>query len=477
MYKLLPGLIAFAFYLLLVSPEVFACRDPRNQQSLFFDSIPEPPPEADVIAEVVLTDVHEGDVNGVAAATIVQILQAFSNRVFQHEKAIVKYKFSSCGPNAHNDDTGIIIAKIATDLEGRLVLCPYSRSLGHDSRIDVSSATKECQAIEVETLRQLELAAKQGDAKAQFELGKKYRQAKNGTEAVKWFKLAAAQSHAEAMLELGWIYDLGHLGVQEDATEAMKWYALAAEQGLYDAKVGLDTLKKMQVLTPMAEKGDAEAQYRLGTIYHGRRRDGPESLKWVKLAAEQGHVKAMSELGFMYRLGNGIVTQDFSESAKWYRLAAEQGDAEAQFSLGKLYDTGLFHDKGICPGRTTYGCVQSKVKAVEWYRRAAEQGVVDAQYALGVMYQKGDGVERNKTEAVKWLWLAAKQKDSYAIATLTKMYLEGQLGAKNGAEAEKWYRWAAKVGDKRAEEALESLEKQRSSRHFKSNQSPRAPQQ
>ena len=49
-------------------------------------------------------------------------------------------------------------------------------------------------------------------------------------EAVKWYRLAAEQGDANAQYNLGLMYDNGQ-GVPQDYAEAVKWYRLAAEQG------------------------------------------------------------------------------------------------------------------------------------------------------------------------------------------------------------------------------------------------------
>ena len=59
----------------------------------------------------------------------------------------------------------------------------------------------------------------------------------------------------------------------------------------------------------------------------------------------------------MYANGEGIV-QDEAESVRWYRLAAEQGHATAQFSLAFRYVTGA-------------GVPQDDVQAHMWYNLAA----------------------------------------------------------------------------------------------------------
>ena len=63
--------------------------------------------------------------------------------------------------------------------------------------------------------------------------------------------------------------------------------------------------------------------------------DYAETLKWYRLAANQGHTNARFNLALMYDKGEGVL-KDFVEAAKWYRLAADRGDAGGQFSLGGM---------------------------------------------------------------------------------------------------------------------------------------------
>ncbi len=54
-------------------------------------------------------------------------------------------------------------------------------------------------------------------------------------EAVKWYRMAAEQGDAKAQSNLGFMYDNGQ-GVPQDYAEAAKWFRLAAEQGDADAQ-------------------------------------------------------------------------------------------------------------------------------------------------------------------------------------------------------------------------------------------------
>ena len=56
--------------------------------------------------------------------------------------------------------------------------------------------------------------------------------------------------------------------------------------------------------------------------------------EWTPLA-EQGDADAQYNLGLMYDQGWGV-SQDYRTAVKWYTLAAEQGDAYAQTNLKEI---------------------------------------------------------------------------------------------------------------------------------------------
>ncbi len=114
--------------------------------------------------------------------------------------------------------------------------------------------------------------------------------------------------------------------------------------------------------------------------------------EWRPLA-EQGNAKAQYNLGLMYRKGQGV-PQDDAEAVGWWCKAAEQGDAAAQNNLGVMYKMGL-------------GVPQDYAEAVRWWRKAAEQGHANAQYNLGLMYKNGLGVPQDEAQGYMWFNLAA----------------------------------------------------------------------
>lgn len=91
-----------------------------------------------------------------------------------------------------------------------------------------------------------------------------------------------------------------------------------------------------------AEKGDMDAEFKLGYIYYngeGAEVNYKKSAKWFKKAAKQGHAEAQFNLAVIYKNGEGL-TKDTNKALKWYTKAAKQGLAEAQFNLGYIYYRG-----------------------------------------------------------------------------------------------------------------------------------------
>ena len=87
---------------------------------------------------------------------------------------------------------------------------------------------------------------------------------------------------------------------------------------------------------PLAEQGDADAQFNVGNAYHtgqGVPQDDAEAVKWYRKAAEQGDVMAQHNLGALYCKGQGV-PQDDVLAHMWFSLAAAQGNEEAVKNRG-----------------------------------------------------------------------------------------------------------------------------------------------
>jgi TPR repeat protein len=169
------------------------------------------------------------------------------------------------------------------------------------------------------------------------------------------------------ILLVGGVLSLALLGVAK---------AGELEDSLAAAKRG-DYATALQLVQPLAKRGDVAAQFMLGGMFDtgkGVPQDPVQAAFWYRKAADQGAPLAQFSLGMMYYTGEGI-PQDYSQAAAWLRKAADQGNSDAEHALGVLYDSG----KGVRKDST---------QAALWYRKAAEQGDVEAQHSLGCGFRR-----------------------------------------------------------------------------------------
>jgi uncharacterized protein len=131
------------------------------------------------------------------------------------------------------------------------------------------------------------------------------------------------------------------------------------------------------------------------------RHDYATALRLIRPLADRGDAAAQYELGDMYYLGKGV-PQAKAEAAKWYQRAALQGQPDAQHMLALSYEYGT-------------GVVENGAEALNWLRRAANQGYAASQRRLGEMYENPErfsgGIERDYVEAHKWFNLSDANGD------------------------------------------------------------------
>jgi hypothetical protein len=115
-------------------------------------------------------------------------------------------------------------------------------------------------------------------------------------------------------------------------------------------------------LVKAAERGDAEAQFRLGKHYSASKnsRDKKLSLDLFERSADQGHPRAAFHAGVMYEQGRGT-KKNMKKALKRYAEAADAGNADAMFTLAKKYEEGA------------PGLKKDPTKAKQWYEKAVSK--------------------------------------------------------------------------------------------------------
>jgi cell division septation protein DedD len=97
--------------------------------------------------------------------------------------------------------------------------------------------------------------------------------------------------------------------------------------------------KAIVELKPLADQGDAGAQYLLAETYFGGHGGTTmEALKWMTASAEQGYAQAQARLGLIYGTGKGVAT-NYIEAYRWFSLAAKHADPKQQRNLKTISET------------------------------------------------------------------------------------------------------------------------------------------
>ena len=154
-------------------------------------------------------------------------------------------------------------------------------------RKQILPAGEEDEASPEEKFKELLAQAKEGDPKAQNELGVMYYTGE-----------AVSKNFAGEVLD-------------NDPELAAGWFYRAAEQGY------------------------ADAQFNLGLMYangEGVELDISKAVELFKEAAAQGNIDAQNNLAALFYTGEGV-ERDVDKAIEWFEKAAAQGNVEAQENL------------------------------------------------------------------------------------------------------------------------------------------------
>lgn len=105
------------------------------------------------------------------------------------------------------------------------------------------------------------------------------------------------------------------------------------------------------------------------------------------------------------------------------RQKAIAGDTVAILEVARRYAKGKGVKRNDVEAMMWYGKVarQGNPEAANWFRDLAEKGSAQAQYNLGVCYENGEGVEKDTSEAMKWYRIASEQGNKDAETALQKL--------------------------------------------------------
>ncbi len=172
----------------------------------------------------------------------------------------------------------------------------------------------------------------------------------------------------------------------------------------------------------------AEELYKRAKNYQygngGLKKDLKKALELFMQAANKGHAKSMTDVGWMNENGFGT-SRNMHVAFEYYQKAADKGERMAINNLGWMYTKGNVVSVNYA-------------KAVELYEKAIALGEPLAMTNLGWMYETGKGVPVDYSQAFKYYKKAADAGDLQGLHNTGWMYAAGRGTAKsprNGAEA------------------------------------------
>jgi TPR repeat protein len=164
-------------------------------------------------------------------------------------------------------------------------------------------------------------------------------------------------------------------------TESPEYRALSDQErvgviGQMAEKQGGFDKQHLMLLTPVAERGNAEAQYVMAMVLcypewrkqgSGISQDKTAAHAWFLKAAKQGHSYAAAEAAKDFFYGDGT-TQDHDQALRWYEAAAQANHPHAQCMASKLY-----MQRFVKSGNT-----QELSKSINWLQKAVDNGDEEA---------------------------------------------------------------------------------------------------
>ena len=218
--------------------------------------------------------------------------------------------------------------------------------------------------------------------RADLDSGLAAYEAGNFATALSELQPLADNGNAEAQFTLSWMYRAGS-GVPADMREAQRLLRLAADQGHGQAQIELSTF----------------LFYGLGSPP-----DIPEGVRLLELAVAQGIPEAQEKLGTIYNVGS-YVKRNLELGTRLLEMAAEQDYAPALYNLGQLH----YYGDG------------DYIAAESMFRRAALMGHADSMFFLGIMYYQGQWLMQDTTKAYMWLHLALNHGSNSASMARTQL--------------------------------------------------------
>lgn len=221
------------------------------------------------------------------------------------------------------------------------------------------------------------------------------------------------------------------VGILRRATRLGSVKAALALADIYMDESNPDTCqpeKGQRLLTRLADRGNAEACYKLGRLL-----DDSRASKYLVEAVKKEYAPAQVFFGELLLLEDAT-QEEIQTGVRLLSHAAESGNIEAQVALAKAFYTGA-----TLPGNPK--------RALYWATKAALSGDVSAQKLVAVIHDDKSSPDCDVRESFFWMHQAAKQRDAYAQGYVGECLQEGRGIRQNTVKAVEFYQKAADQGD------------------------------
>ncbi len=259
------------------------------------------------------------------------------------------------------------------------------------------------------------------------------------------FRRKADAGDVDAQFNLGLAYSGKAVGVTMNIEASLKWLRLAASNG------------------------HADARLLLGELLILNKNLRGEAIAWLQQLVDEGNPKAMNNLASAYAHGVGV-PKDLVVAEKLFKEALKCGINEALVGLAAVYsmdgpqqnfeESFKLNQQAVAAGQAggwynlsliyKVGCGSIKQDATEAFacmKRAAEGGYIIAMSELGRFYHVGYGVTRDLQAARNWYEQGAKVGSTECVCLLAQLYFFGQGVDRNLSKGMVLFNRAAAEGD------------------------------
>ncbi|WII09731.1 ATP-binding cassette domain-containing protein [Methanomassiliicoccales archaeon LGM-DZ1] len=220
-----------------------------------------------------------------------------------------------------------------------------------------------------------------------------------------------------------------------------------------------------EVISDLAQSGDAESQFRLAMMYRDGSgpfgKDAELYREWIRKASDQGHPQAQVEYGDM------LAKEGKDEEAMFlYQSAVNMGNGDAKLRISAAGPQNGFRDElrkaAVAIGQLgdsldQFRCGDTLLKlalsndgrreAFDWFVKSAGQGYPPAMHQAAVMCRDGAGIPKDPKKMEAYLTEASGRGFMPSITLLADLYFRGKVIPRDERKAFALYLRGAELGN------------------------------